>query len=243
MRNTLIACLIAYSLPVCVTIHESVFEPEKRITAKKTKEVITRTDVTPHTSVFKNEQGEYILENGGVYTVSGTINGDIKGSGDIGLKIEDGTVINGCVDLQRTTGIATRKHPNNPRIWIDHTCKATINNPGKIALQAGSYGPTFIEYCGTLTVNGNVSGNVQLTDGGTTLIINGNINDGFAYLNKETWLRVNGTIGEGVEIEAEYDQNGNEAHITDSYSTEGDYKVFYGGDDPNNKPKLTPTSD
>ena len=176
--------------------------------------------------------GNYILEDGGVYTVSGTVYGNIIGRGDIGLKIANGTIINGRVDLQRKISKVTRKYPSNPRIWIDYTCHATINNPDTVALQAGSYGPTFIEYCGTLTVNGNVSGNIQLTDGGTTLIVNGNMTDGFAYLNKETWLRLKGTIGDGVRIKAEYDQDGNEAYITNSYQVDDNYMVFYGGDDP-----------
>ena len=215
--NILKVCLIANLFPVCVAIYA--------------KEDIIRTDVSPKTHVIKNEQGKYILEDGGVYTVSGTVYGDIEGSGDIGLRFEDGTIINGCVNLQCKTYSIIRR---NPRIWIDYTCHATINNPGKVALQAGCYGPISIEYCGTLIVNGNVSGRVQLTDGGTTLIVNGNINDGYAYLNKETWLRVNGTIENGVMIRAEFDQYGNEAYITDTYATDGNHKVFYGGDDPNN---------
>ena len=218
IMNILKACLIAYLLPVCVTIHA--------------KEDIIRTDVSPQTHVAKDEQGNYILEDGGVYTVSGTVYGNIIGRGDIGLKIANGTIINGRVDLQRKISKVTRKYPSNPRIWIDYTCHATINNPDTVALQAGSYGPTFIEYCGTLTVNGNVSGNIQLTDGGTTLIVNGNMTDGFAYLNKETWLRLKGTIGDGVRIKAEYDQDGNEAYITNSYQVDDNYLVFYGGDDP-----------
>lgn len=216
--NTLKACLIAYLLPIYVTLYA--------------KEEIIRTDVSPHTPVSKNEQGKYILDNGGVYTVRGTIYGDIEGRGDIGLRFENGTIINGCVNLQYASSRVPRKYPRNPRIWIDYTCHATINNPGQIALQAGSFGPTFIEYCGTLTVNGNVSGGVQLTDGGTTLIVNGNMTEGFAYLNKETWLRINGTIEDGVRIKAEFDQYGDEAYITNSYSTDGDYKIFYGGDNP-----------
>lgn len=199
---------------------------------KMTKDGIIRTDVNPKTLVFKNEQGKYILKNGGVYTVKGTLYGDIEGRGDIGLKIEDGTIINGQVDLQCTANNVIRKYPSNPRIWVDYKCHATINNPDGIALQAGHRGPTFIEYCGTITVNGNVSGNIQLTDGGTTLIVNGNVCDGFAYLNKETWLRVNGTIEDGVRIKAEFNQYGNEASITNSYATDGDIKVFYGGDEP-----------
>ena len=225
---------VANLLLVCGAIYATGLEPESynETTVKMTKEDIIRTDVNPKTHVFKNEQGNYILEDGGVYTVSGIVYGDIIGRGDIGLKIEDGTVINGCVDLQSTVNRVSWRKPRVPRIWVDYTSVATINNPGKIALQAGHNRPTFIEYCGTLIVNGDVSGGVQLTDGGTTLIVKGNMNDGYAYLNKGTWLRVNGTIGEGVEIKAEYDQNGNEAYITNSFSTDGDNKVFYGGDDP-----------
>lgn len=220
--NILKACLIAYLLPVCVSLCA--------------KDDIIRTDVNPKIPVLKNEEGNYILEDGGVYAVRGTVYGDIIGRGDIGLKIEDGTIINGQVDLQCSAVRVRRKFPTNPRIWVDYTCHATINNLGNIALQAGHRGPTFIEYCGTLTVNGNVSGNIQLTDGGTTLIVNGDINEGNAYLNKETWLRVNGTIGEGVVIKAEFNQYGNEARITNSYATDGDHKVFYGGDDPYTNP-------
>lgn len=208
-------CLIACLLSVCTML--------------RPKEDIIRTDVTPNTHVSKDEQGNYILEDGGVYAASGTLNGDIKGSGYIVLRIEDGTIINGCVDLRCATNNATRRFP---RIWIDYTCRATINNPGKVALQTGHYVPTFIEYCGTLTVNGDLSGRVQLTDGGTVLVVNGNIDDGSAYLYKETWLKVKGTIGEEVRIRAEFDPNGHETYITNSYTTDGDYKVFYGGDDP-----------
>ena len=189
---------------------------------------VIRTDVTPKTPVYKNEEGVYLLEDGGVYTVSGTINGDIKGCGDIGVKMEDGTVINGSVELLGTTGKVRQRLP---RIWVDYTCRATINNPDEVALQAGSHGPTFVEYCGTLVVNGNVSGLFQLTDGGTTLVVNGNVNDGSAYLDKETWLRVKGTLGEGVTIRAEYGQDGDEAFITETYASDGDYKVFYGGEE------------
>ena len=236
--NTAKVCLIAYSFSVCAMFYGSEFEPEYRLekrekTTRTTKEgSIVRTDVNPKTPVLKNEEGNYILEKGGVYTVGGTIWGDIIGRGDIGLRMENGTVINGCVNLQCATGNVSRKYPTNPRIWIDYNCRATINNPDSIALQTGGYGPTYIEYCGTLTVNGDISGSIQLTDGGTALIVNGNINDGFAYLKKETWFRVKGTIGDEVTIKAEFDQNGDEAYITESYSTDGDYKVFYGGDDP-----------
>ena len=209
-------CLIAYLLLLCGAICA--------------RENIIRTDVNPKTPVLKDEQGNYILEDGGVYTVSGTVNANIKGSGDIGLRMEDGTVINGCVELLGTKGDVDRKLP---RIWVDYTCHATINNPGKVALQAGSHRPTFIEYCGTLVVNGNVSGMLQLTDGGTTLVVNGNMNDGSAYLDKETWLRLKGTIFEGVMIRAEYGSDGKNANITDTYISEGegDYKVFYGGEE------------
>lgn len=240
--NTLLTCLIANLLPLCVTIYASGSEPEDchETIVETPKEDIIRTDVSPKTHVVKNEQGNYILEDGGVYAVRGTIYGDIIGRGDIGLRFEDGAIINGCVDLQSTTNKATRRFPRVPRIWIDYTCHATINNPGKIALQAGHYKPTYIEYCGTLTINGNVNGNIQLTDGGTILIINGNLNDGFAYLNKETWLRINGTIGDDVEIKAEFNQHGNGASFTKPYSTDGNYKVFYGGDDSNNNPDSGP---
>ena len=216
MNTTLKVCLLAISLPVCLVRAE-----------------IIRTDVNPQVPVLRDEQGKYILKDGGIYTVSGTIDGDIEGHGDIGVRMSGGTVINGCVDLQYSSSSRTRRVP---RIWIDYTCRATINNSGKIALQTGRYRPTFIEYCGTLTVNGNVSGSVQITDGGTTLIVQGEINDGFAYLNKETWLRVKGPIQEGVEIRAEYDRRGNEANITNSYTTEGDYRVYYGGDVPEFEP-------
>ena len=216
-------CLIACLLPVCAML--------------QAKEDIIRTDVTPNTHVSKDEEGNYILEDGGVYAASGILNADIKGSGYIVLRIEDGTVINGCVDLQCATNNATRRFP---RIWIDYTCQATINNPGKVALKTGHYVPTFIEYCGTLIVNGELCGRVQLTDGGTTLVVNGDMSDGSAYLYKETWLRVKGTIGEGVGIRAEFGQNGREASITNSYATDGDYKVFYGGDDPDDIPALVP---
>ena len=198
-------------------------------TAIRAEVNVIRTDVNPKTPVFKNEEGVYMLEEGGVYTIRGIVNGDIKGCGDIGVKMEDGTVVNGCVELLDKRGSVSRKLP---RIWIDYTCQATINNPGEVALQAGSHGPTFVEYCGTLVVNGNVSGHLQLTDGGTRLIVNGNMNDGSAYLDKETWLCVKGTLGEGVVIRAECGRDGHEAFITESFTSDGDYKVFFGGEEP-----------
>ena len=211
LRNFLIASLLLICGTICAEVH------------------IIRTDVNPKTPVLKNEEGVYVLEDGGVYTVRGTINGDIKGIGDIGVKMEDGTVINGCVELLSKPG---NKSQRLPRIWIDYTCRATINNPGKVALHAESHRPIFVEYCGTLVVNGNVSGAVQLTDGGTTLVVNGDMNDGFAYLYKETRLRVKGAISEGVTIRAEYGPDGKEAYITETYALDGDYKVFFGGEEP-----------
>jgi hypothetical protein len=198
-------------------------------TAIRAEVNVIRTDVNPKTPVFKNEEGVYMLEEGGVYTIRGIVNGDIKGCGDIGVKMEDGTVVNGCVELLGKRGSVSRKLP---RIWIDYTCQATINNPGEVALQTGSHRPTFVEYCGTLVVNGNVSGALQLTDGGTTLVVNGDMKDGFAYLDKETWLRVKGTLADGVMISAEFGHDGDEAPITDTYATDGDYKVFFGGTEP-----------
>lgn len=208
-------CLIATFLLVCSVIRAEVN--------------VIRTDVTPKTPVSMNEEGVYVLKDGGVYTVSGTINGDIKGGGDIVMKMENGTVVNGRVELVGKTGYLSQRLP---KIWIDYTCRAIINNPGEVALQAGNLGPTFIEYCGTLVVNGNVSGQFQLTDGGTTLVVNGNMNDGSTYLDKETWLRLKGTIGTDVMIRAEYGRDGHEAFITETYASDGNYKVFFGGEEP-----------
>ena len=77
--NTAKVCLIAYSFSVCAMFYGSEFEPEYRLeerekTTRTTKEgSIVRTDVNPKTPVLKNEEGNYILQKGGVYTVGGTI--------------------------------------------------------------------------------------------------------------------------------------------------------------------------
>jgi hypothetical protein len=186
---------------------------------------VVRTD-NGYEPVVKNAQGKYILEDGGEYTVQGTVNGSIEGSGSISLNIEEESVINGCVNL-RSIYDKTWKDVN---INTSYYGTVTINNPGQVALQAASDLPTNISIGTTLIVNGSVSGNCNLDGYGCIMQVEENLVDGSYYLADGCFLNVKGDLG-NVTITASFNSSGTQnAEITNEYYPYSGYKVFYGGE-------------
>lgn len=147
----------------------------------------------------------------GISWVYGTGSANITGSGSTSLYLFDrGIIINGCLTLQSVD--------YNDQALISLNSNVVISNPGANALVGSDTYTTEIDGCEcTLTIDGNVSGKFTLTHG----IYGGQLG---------TTLRVKGTVSGTI-----YDEGGTAL----DYVTDGDYKVYYGGDgfdDPGNEP-------
>lgn len=175
---------------------------------------IVRTDVTPNVVVEKNDQGTYVLEDSGEYSAYGTIDGDISGSGNIALTLEDGTVIKGTVTL-------TDEGTDAPCIIVDGEASVSELHTGD-----GTSVFTFLSIGGTLYVTGDFEGHAVSEVPGTLLVVQGDILSGsIVILMEQVSLWVYGDIATDASI-LDYMSN----DITDYYYEHDGFKEFYGGD-------------